>query len=124
MGKEKDIILSFEIEKHPDRDYTWELCDYEIEDKIKELRKQIYHLQNCRKKQPKLLVFRNLNFSKDKSEKAHIFHGFKSKDKLLCADYWTPITQREADYVRKKYKMREEYLKIIDDTTSNHGGKS
>ena len=28
--------------------------DMEIEDKIKELRKKIYHLKNCRKKQPKL----------------------------------------------------------------------
>lgn len=36
-----EIILAEDSYKHKDRDYTWELCDYEIEDKIKELRKEI-----------------------------------------------------------------------------------
>lgn len=127
---EREIILAHEIKDHPNYDYTWELCDYEIEDKIKELRKEIYHLQNCRKKQPKLLVFRKLDFSKDKEREAHIFHGFqvrvKDGDKdnaILCADYWSPITHKEAEQIKKKYEISEEYLNIIKKTLNEKPNK-
>lgn len=114
-----EIILAEDSYKHKDRDYTWELCDYEIEDKIKELRKEIYHLQNCRKKQPKLLVFRKENFGEGEM-KCHIFHGFQitnEKERLLCADYWRPITQQEYELVLKTYpNLKKEFIKIMEDT--------
>ena len=116
----KEILLPDDVYKHKDRDYTWGMEDYEIEDKIKDLRKQIYHLQNCRKKQPDIAVFRKESFGKGKM-RVHIFHGWKIMDEkknMFCADYWRPITEIEAEELKKKYKLKDEALKVIKNTIS------
>ncbi len=113
-----EIILVDDAYKHPSRDSTWEMDDCEIEDKIKELRKEIYRLQNSRKNQPYIAVFRKEMF--DTGElRCHIFRGFKIMDEkknLLCADNWTPITESEAEQLKQKYKLSELALKVIKDT--------
>ena len=117
-GRDDEILFPEEIYKHKDRDYTWEMHDMEIEDKIKELRKQIRHLQNCRQKQPKLVCFRKAGFGSGKMQ-CHIFHGFKIMDEsqnLFCADSWSPITEIEADILKKKHNLTEEALKVIEET--------
>jgi hypothetical protein len=113
-----EIIIVDDAYKHPNRDYTWEMDDCEIEDKIKELRKEIYKLQNSRKNQPFLAVFRKEKFNTGELQ-CHIFRGFKimdEKENLLCADNWIPITDNEAQYLKQKYKLSDLALKIIKDT--------
>ena len=105
MGR--DIILPHSIKDHKDKDYTWYMDDMEIEDKIKEHRKEIYRLQNCRKKQPKLAIFRKENYGTGDMS-CHIFDGFKVMDEeksLFCADYWHRITRDEAEVLKKKYNL-------------------
>jgi len=117
----KEILLPDDVYKHKDRDYTWEINSDEIENKIKELRKQIYHLQNCRKKQPDIAVFRKGDFGNGEM-RVHIFHGWKimdEKKKLFCADYWNPVTEREAEELKKKYKLSDDALKVIEETIKN-----
>ena len=114
----EEILLPYDVYKHPNRDSTWEMDDFEIEDKIKELRKEIYKLQNSRKKQPKLAVFRKENLGSG-DMRCHILHGFQiinEEKNLFCADYWRPITQREAEQLKKKYDFSEESLKVIEET--------
>ena len=114
----EEILLPYDVYKHPNRDSTWEMDDFEIEDKIKELRKEIYKLKNSRKKQPKLAVFRKENLGSG-DMRCHILHGFQiinEEKNLFCADYWRPITQREAEQLKKKYDFSEEALKVIEET--------
>jgi len=114
----KEIILPDDCYKHPDRDYTWEMDWMEIEDKIKELRKQIYHLQNCRKKQPQIAVFRKEKYG-DGEMRVHVFRGFKimdEKERLFCADNWHPIQENEAKQLKEKYNLTEDALRVIDET--------
>lgn len=114
----KEILLPYDVYKHPARDFTWEMDRDEIEDKIKELRKQIYHLQNCRKKQPMLAIFRKERFGEGEM-RCHVFHGFQildEKDNLFCADCWLPIDKREAELLKERYKLTDDALKVIDDT--------
>ena len=112
-----EYILPSEIENHPNKDYTWEMDDYEIEEKIKELRKQIYHLQQCRKKQPHLILFRKRNFSKNDDLVCDIFYGWSNKkEDLYVADYWRPVTREQADLFMKKYDFKPEAIEIFNRT--------
>lgn len=118
----EEIILPFDVYKHKDRDFTWEMDSLEIEDKISELRKQIKQLQNCRKKQPKLAIFRKINHGTGKMQ-CHIFHGFQIIDEnknMFCADNWRPITEKEAELLKKKYNLKEEAIKTIENTIKNN----
>jgi len=118
----KEILLPDDVYKHPDRDYTWELDDMQIEDKIKELRKQIYHLQNCRKKQPKIAVFRKEKYGEG-DMRVHTFRGWKIMDeekRLFCADHWYPIQENEAIQLKKKYNLSDDALKVIDETLKHN----
>lgn len=113
-----EVIFSDEVKDHPNWDDTWKLADDEIEDKIKELRKEIYKLQKSRKNQPKLVVFRKANLGEGPWE-AHIFDGWQVmdvKEGLFCADSWHRITPQEAEYLKKKYKLTDKAIKVIDDT--------
>jgi hypothetical protein len=114
----KELLLPIDVLSHKDRNYTWSLSDDEIEDKIKKLRKDIYTLQNCRKKQPLLVVFRKDGFGEGEM-KCHIFHGFQIRDdknRLFCADYWKGITENEFEQLSKKYKLTKLSIKIIKKT--------
>lgn len=116
--KMEEIFLPHDIYGHPNRDHTWDMDDFEIEDKIKELRKEIYRLKNSRKKQPKMAVFRKENLGYG-DMRCHILHGFKiidEKKNSFRADCWRPITEREAEDLKKKYDMKEEALRVIEET--------
>jgi len=115
----KQIIFSEDCYKHPNRDKTWKLTDYEIEDKIKELKKEIYQLQNSRKKQPNLLVFRKENLGSGEM-RCHIFTGFQIRDeekRYICADSWHPINKSEKEYVLKKFNLTDKAKKVINETS-------
>ena len=106
----KEMIFPHNVKDHKLKDYTWELDDMQIEDKIKELRKEIYHLQNCRKNQPNLIIFRKENFETGE-EVLDIFHGWaiiNLEKGLYCADYWNPATLEEIKYIEEHYKLSEE----------------
>jgi len=111
-----------EVKDHPQYNETWEMDDMQIEDRIKELRKEIYKLQTCRKKQPKLCVFR-LSKHRTGPEEAHIFDGFQVVDLskgLFCADSWHPIRQKEADAINKKYELTEKGKDIVKKTVKKY----
>ena len=113
-----EMILPSEVETHKDFNDTWLLDNWEIEDKIKELRKEIYRLQKSREKQPFLICFRDRMFSSDTDKaRCDIFYGFKfGKKRFTSADSWKPITKEQAEQVKKKYKLTENALKVIDKT--------
>lgn len=96
--------------------YHWKLDDYEIEEKIKDLRKQIYELQNSRKKQPKLLTFESHNGE----DRCRIFHGWsvrfndvKDKNPLMVADHWTIATEKDLELIEKHIELNPEALNLI-----------
>ncbi len=114
----KDIILPDEIKEHKDFCDSWLLDEMDLDEKLKELRKEIYKIQNSRKKQPKLIVFRKENHGTG-DMKAHVFHGWSVRDMktgTLCADHWSPMTKNEAIQVTKKYSLLNKWLKVINDT--------
>jgi len=114
----KEILFADDVFNHKDRDYTWEMDITDIEDEIKKLQKQIHHLKRCRKKQPKLIMFRKAKFGTGRME-AHVLDGWYIVDvdkRLFRADNWHPITDQEAEQLKKKYKLTDEALKVIDDT--------
>ena len=51
-------ILAHDVRELEEIPYHWRIDSIDIEDKIKELRKQIYELQNSRKKQTERKIFR------------------------------------------------------------------
>jgi hypothetical protein len=115
----KELIFSEDCYKHPNRDETWDLTDYEIEDKIKELRKEIYKLQKSRKNQPNLIVFRPRTFGGDGQLECHIFSGFQimnEEKRLLCADSWHHVTESEAKIIKEKFKLTKIGIDVIDRT--------
>lgn len=114
----KEIILAHEIYKHPARDDTWDLDDCDLEEEITKTRKRLYLLQNSRKKQPLAVVFRKENHGTG-DMRCHVFHGFaitNEEKKLLCADNWRPITKNEAEQLKKKYDLTDEFLKAVEET--------
>ena len=113
-----DIIFPHEVADHKNRDDTWEMADDEIEDKIKELRREIYRLQKSRSKQPKLLVVRKSAHGTGPVE-AHIFDGWQIMDLEKClfrADSWHRIRQHEADFLKKHYSLTDRIIEVINET--------
>ena len=53
-----------------------------------------------------------------------IFHGFEivdEKSNIFCADHWAPIRPHEAEILKKRYDLKSEALKVIDDTIKEDG---
>jgi len=126
----KEFILQSELDKFPNKDKSWKLDECDIEDKIKELRREIYFLKHCREKQPYLIVFRardcgQVETNKDALElRCHIIKGFCYRPPhYLCADYWSPITKKESEYVLAKYNLHEIYVEAIERTLKENEGK-
>ena len=108
-------VVSHAVQELKEIPYHWRMQDYEIEDKIKELRKQIYELQNSRKKQPKLLTFEG----EEKVEKVRIFDGWNimgedgEKKGLFCADHWHIPNEREVEEIIKEFDLKKEVQEIL-----------
>lgn len=92
----------------------WYLSDYEIEEKISELRKEIYKLKNSRKKQPKLIIIEG----DKKIDRVRIFQGFKivNLDKrMIVADNWYEIkTKEQVAEISKHFEFNAELLKYFE----------
>ena len=92
----------------------WFMSDYEIEEKIKELSKEIYRLKNSRKKQPRLIIIEGT----DKIDRVRIFQGFKIIDldkRVVFADNWYEIkTKQDASEIYKQYELSGDFKKYLD----------
>jgi len=116
--KNKKIISQFDLRDNLDKVPShWKLEDWEIEEKIKDLRKEIYELQNSRKKQPKLLIFESLD---SKTDRCRIFEGWavrfdniQDKNPVMIADNWRIATEKDLPLIQKELNCNEAVIKLI-----------
>lgn len=118
-------ILCFDVKELEEIPYHWRMADHEIEDKIRDLRKQIYELQNSRKKQPKLVVFEGKDGEKNKLDKVRIFDGWnilgeKGEEKgLFCADSWHIPNKQEVEDILSKFNFKKEVKEVLKKQSEN-----
>ena len=105
-------ILPHHLKGKPDIPSDWNMSDFEIEDRIKELRKEIYQLQNSRKKQPCLVVIEDNN----DDWKIKILKGWKILDLekgFFEADHWTYPCQSEAKELLETFNFTDKVKDIL-----------